>query len=163
MSSKQQTEKHIPPHFTLYIDGRLFNHKTKRFRKWTKDTNGYMKLSLWIDGKCKNYLQHRLLAEYFIPNHLMKEQVNHKNGIKHDNRIDNLEWVTPSENTRHSYANGLQIGKGVCKKVVDIYTNKVFKSVTEAAINYGICRGHLSNMLNERVNNNTTLRYYGKE
>jgi tricorn protease-like protein len=159
----QQTAEYILPHMTLYNDGRLYNHKTKKFKKWTKDTNGYMKTQIWVNGKPKSVLQHRLIAEQFIDNPENKPQVNHKNGIKHDNRIENLEWVTQSENAKHSFANGLQKVTRPCKKVIDVATNKIYQSVTEAANDFKICRSHLSNMLIGRVGNKTTLKFYGTQ
>jgi hypothetical protein len=158
----QQTAVSIPPNMILYQDGRLYNHKTKKFKKWTKDTNGYMKTQIWVNGKPKNVRQHRLIAEQFIDNTENKKQVNHKNGIKHDNRIENLEWVTQSENGKHSFANGLQKVTKPCKKVIDVTTNKIYESVTIAAEHYKINRTYLSSMLSGNRKNTTTLKFYGK-
>jgi hypothetical protein len=72
--------------------------------------NGYVRVELWRDGKGKKYLLHRLLAEAFIPNPADKPCVNHIDGDKANNALSNLEWVTQSENQRHAYANGLQVG-----------------------------------------------------
>lgn len=65
-------------------------------------THGYLKASLTKNGKTKYTSIHRVVAETFIPNPENKKQVNHKNGIKHDNNLDNLEWCTPSENAYHA-------------------------------------------------------------
>lgn len=74
--------------------------------------NGYKIVSLW-DGKSgKTYRVHRLMAVAFLPNTYMKEMINHKNGIKTDNRLSNLEWVTRSENALHSYRIGTSSKKG---------------------------------------------------
>jgi hypothetical protein len=158
----KQTAEYILPHLTLYEDGKLYNHKTKKFKKWTKDTNGYMKTQIWILGKPKNVSQHRLLAESFIPNPECKSQVNHINGIKSDNRLENLEWVTQSENSKHSFANGLQNVTRPCKMVIDTITNKIYESVTEAAKEYKISRSYLSNMLIGKAVNKTPIKFYEK-
>ena len=69
---------------------------------------GYERIGLCMDGVIKYYFIHRLVASAFIPNADNKPEVNHINGIKNDNRVENLEWVTISENRLHAYRIGLQ-------------------------------------------------------
>ena len=159
----KQTIEYILPHLTLYEDGRLYNHKTKKFKKWTKDTNGYMKTQIWFSGKPKNVHQHRLLAESFIPNPKCKSQVNHINGIKSDNRIENLEWVTQSENAKHSFANGLQkVTKPNMMPVIDKVSKNIYESISDASRQTGWSVSHLRNMLLNNRTNKTNLEFYGK-
>lgn len=69
-------------------------------------SNGYCHVGLH-NGSPRQFRLHRIVAENFIPNPEKKQQVNHKNGIKTDNRVINLEWCTPKENINHAYLNGL--------------------------------------------------------
>lgn len=69
---------------------------------------GYPAIRFYIGGKGLERNPHRLVAEAFIPNPKSKLQVNHINGDKTDNRIENLEWCTNSENQLHAYVTGLQ-------------------------------------------------------
>jgi len=87
----------------------VFGTKKEIILKTFKNGDGYLKYKLCINGKEKSVISHRLVANEFLENPFNKPQVNHKNGIKDDNRVDNLEWVTSSENVIHSLANNLKI------------------------------------------------------
>ena len=84
-----------------------FINKPERVLKHTEDIKGYLRVSLDKDGKTKFVPVHRLVALAFIPNPLNKPQVNHIDGNKHNNRVDNLEWVTNQENCLHAVRKGL--------------------------------------------------------
>lgn len=147
--------------YKISIDGTLINLQTGKTKKWVKSSNGYMRTGLWINNKQYNISQHRILAQYFIDNPENKPQVNHKNGIKHDNRIENLEWVTSSENAKHSFANGLQKPtKPNMIKVIDSKTGTVYESIAEAARNSRYSRSHITNMLLNHKKNKSTLSLY---
>lgn len=68
---------------------------------------GYKEITLSKNGKQKTVLLHRLIATHFIENPDNLKVVNHKNGIKTDNRLENLEWCTTKQNTKHAYENNL--------------------------------------------------------
>lgn len=74
----------------------------------TSQKNGYFMVSLFFEGKHKRLYLHRLVAETFIPNPEGKAEVNHKDGNKLNNNLENLEWVTRGENLQHAYDTGLR-------------------------------------------------------
>tara|TARA_R110002126_G_scaffold175520_1_gene324183 strand:- start:24 stop:629 length:606 start_codon:yes stop_codon:yes gene_type:complete len=76
--------------------------KSGKIKITTLDKNGYEKVNLWKNGEQYHTTMHRLVAKTFLGTPKGKE-VNHKNGIKNDNHLSNLEWLTRSENMIHSY------------------------------------------------------------
>lgn len=94
--------------------GRIFSPKRRGspgcIRKFHTNEDGYCKVGLRVNWKERKFSVHRLVAEAFIPNLKNKLEINHKNGVKADNHVDNLEWVTSSENAIHAYKFGLRKG-----------------------------------------------------
>lgn len=88
-------------------DGIVTNSRGKELKQNYNKLFKYKSVLLRIDGKTKGLYVHRLVAELYIDNPLNKQFVNHINGNKHDNRVENLEWVTRSENQKHAYKLGL--------------------------------------------------------
>lgn len=82
--------------------GKIYNAQNKEIKSHP-DKDGYPKVRLWDGVKYHNHFVHRLVAEAFIPNPENKPQVNHKDGDKRNNDVNNLEWVTQSENMRHCF------------------------------------------------------------
>ena len=118
------------------------------------DRGGYQTVRLNKDGITSTHFIHRLIAAAYIPNPDNKPNINHINGIKTDNRIENLEWCTHAENIQHAYNNGLIKIKS--KPVFNNCTGEVYPSIKEAAkavnISYGTCR----NSLNGNIKTNNT-------
>lgn len=93
--------------YEIDTNGNIYSKSYGKYLKPYSNGRGYMMVRLVNNDGKKPFKIHRLIALQFIPNIDNKKFVNHKNGIKNDNRIENLEWVTHSENIKHAYLNNL--------------------------------------------------------
>lgn len=96
--------------------GEIFNTKTGQAKKPTLASNGYYLISLYKKNRPKYFNIHKLLAELFIENPNNYPIVNHKDGVKTNNKLDNLEWSTYSHNNQHAYDTGLKV---VSEKMIE--------------------------------------------
>jgi hypothetical protein len=85
----------------VYQSGKIYKYKGRILKQ--ENNKGYKRVSLSKGKIVKRFQVHRLVAIYFLENIYNKKCVNHINGMKFDNRVENLEWVSYSENERHSY------------------------------------------------------------
>lgn len=123
--------------------------------------NGYMQVSMKLNGKYVKKLVHRLVAEAYLPNKENKPCVNHKDGNKNNNSVENLEWCTYSENELHSHrVLGKKTNEEHLKKMWETHINNsskkvvqstmdgqcvnVFDSMAEASKSTGISQGNIS-------------------
>ena len=113
------------------------------------NSTGYSTVKFHVFGKKIKKNVHRIVAAAFIPNPFKKETINHKNGIRSDNRVENLEWATYSENNQHAYdvlhKRGCFLGKAThnSRKVLRVDTKEVFRSVRAAAMSIGVNQSSL--------------------
>lgn len=113
---------------------------------------GYMCVSLQINGKAHRRRVHRLVALAFIPNPDGKSEVNHIDGNKTNNHVSNLEWCTPSENLIHAYKTGLRsrdasVAYTKRRKRVIRDDGVMFESMTEAAKHLGLTTSRMSKII----------------
>lgn len=131
---------------------------TGKIIKPTNNQHGYLYVSLSNGEFKKTFKIHRLVAMAFIPQIENKNIVNHKNGIKTDNSVDNLEWVNSSENMIHAVKTGLtnprkgvksnlsKLNDEIVKQIREIYFGKKITQ-KEIAVMYGINQSNVSHII----------------
>lgn len=110
---------------------KTYNNQNGRIRKLKPSItqNGYLRICLQNKGIKKLFFVHRLVADVFMPNLSGHTEINHKNGVKSDNSVRNLEWISHRENIKHAYS---VLKKGT-RKVLCVEKNQTFNAIVDAA------------------------------
>lgn len=135
--------KVIPGYENEYIistEGEIVNIKSNKQLKLSSHTDGYLQTKLFKNKKQKAYLVHRLVAITFLENSNNYKEVNHKNGIKIDNHISNLEWCNRQHNIQHAYDNG---HKAVSNKMLNNFIEMRKEKIGE--------KNHMSKLLENDI------------
>ena len=146
--------------YLITKDAKVYDTKIDRYISTWVDTVGYYQCYLKDDnGKKHSKRIHRLVAIAFIPNPFNLPQVNHKDGNKLNNSLDNLEWCSNKDNTQHGYDNGLYKYKSRCHAINVYHKNgifyKTFKSIRSMCEELHINRKTVTMILKgEKVTNN---------
>jgi hypothetical protein len=141
------------------IGGNGFRLMPERILKNNLNDAGYYRVNLKSNSKGKCFLVHRLVGMVFLTNTNNKRTINHKNGIKTDNRLINLEWNTDLENITHS--RNILKNRYNMRRLKNVNTGKIFDNLNEV-LKENDCqfsKSHLSSMLNGRYPNKTTYIY----
>lgn len=129
---------------TVAVNGRqTYRLRRGRLLSLNVAPTGYLRANLY--GRPR--LVHQVVAELFIANPDNLKTVNHKDGDKQNNRVDNLEWMSSADNTKHAHETGLY---GYYKQVTCLETGEKFNSVTEAARSRDLAPGNLCSHLRGR-------------
>ncbi len=146
--------------YTTTLCGKIVSKKNRKTRilKPTLNRDGYQMVVLMISGKRHYKSVHRLIAESFISNPENKPTVNHKNGVKTDNRVSNLEWCTQSENVRHAVDTGLKVsskgekhGSSKLTEYQVLLIKADNRTQKEIALDYGVHQQQISRIKNNKL------------
>jgi hypothetical protein len=154
--------------YLITENGLVFNTKLNKYLKIQTNRYGYKVVQLYKNGIPKRFSIHRLIAIQYIKNSFNKLEVNHINGIKSDNRLENLEWVTKSENGLHSYKMGLSniselnkkmVRAKVTKVVLDTKSGIFYDSLTDLCNELNLKYSKMRDMLSNRTKNKSKFIY----
>lgn len=140
--------------YRIFPDGKIYALHLDRFVSEYSSRDGYKKVTLRLDNKeRKSYSVHRLVALAYINNPENKPTVNHIDGNKENNIVENLEWATRSEQVQHAWDNGLikdiksrreAVINALGIRVVCLTTGEIFDSIGQACMKYGIKKSNLT-------------------
>jgi hypothetical protein len=141
-----------------YVDSIGRNNRTSGKMLKQKVTLPYNRVTLCKKGIHEDFYTHKLVVLAFIPNPETKPQANHINGIKRDNRVENLEWVTHQENVQHAIRTGLMNNDGENqtnsklkeKDILEIRYLYSHKTMVQIAKLYNISEGHTCRIINKQ-------------
>lgn len=127
------------------VKGRWGNNAKKQSKiiKQVLGKNGYLHLNLYKNRKAKTFDVHIIIANTFLTKKNNNDDVNHKNGNKTDNRVENLEFITRSENLIHRYKKLKQPAVG-SKKIICVETKKEYETETAASNEFGVSKTSIS-------------------
>ena len=179
----QEEWKFIPGYEGLYmasrngriksIDRIITRHKHGEYlrggniMKFYADKDGYYHVKLSKNGIAKDHMVSRLVAFTFIKNEFGKSEINHIDGCKTNNHVENLEWCTRSENQKHAFDTGLQrptmvgmsgINSPVSKPIIQFINSKdiiEYINIEEAHLKTGISSAHISEVCNKKIHRYT--------
>ena len=135
------------PNYMISNHGNVLNLKTGKRLSGAINNKGYYRYDLCVCGKRIAKNAHRLVAEAFLPKIEGKEIINHKDGNKINNRVDNLEWCTCKENSIHAYS-VLCVEAHNKKAVRCVETGEIFVSCSDAEKKTGISNAHINSCCN---------------
>lgn len=142
--------------YTISDSGIVFNSETNH-TLCLKNNNGYKQVVLVYNGKRKTFNVHRLVALSFIPNPENKPVVNHINGIRDDNNIENLEWVTYKENAVHAFEyltkhirRGVKLTQSDVINIRMMYIPKII-TYKQIALKFNISAETVRDIINNRI------------
>lgn len=135
--------------YHITASGEVYNSATGRKLKPFQNERGYDMISVSINGKKRTLKIHRLVALHFLPPVDGKQQVNHKDGNKQNNCLENLEWCTNAENNKHAFDIGLKTPNIDHLKVPVIYQDMRFESINEFMVYKGVDRNEYRRMFEQ--------------
>jgi hypothetical protein len=148
------------PGYKISRDGRVYSTKHKKYMTVTPVSGGRIRYKLRSDTRAVAVFAHVLVAQVYIPNPLNYPIVNHIDGNPSNNKMENLEWCTYSENTLHAHRTGLtRTRRAVVKMTIDGKDIESYGSLKEAAISLGVTPPAISAACNGRSKTSHGFRW----